>query len=127
MLPGDRWPMLRTFLLALAFTVTIPLLAQHHPSPPAMCTPPEVSDITGQGCHLPTPEEVRRQKDREKALAHQRFLEMQRDTDKLFELASQLKKEVDAAGQDTLSVDVIKKAESIEKLAKSVKQKMKGD
>ncbi len=114
-------------LIALLLTATMLLFAQHQPIPPALCTPTQVPDITGQGCHLPTPEEVRRQKDRDKVLAHQRYLEMQRDTEKLFELAGQLKKEVDAAGQDTLSLDVIKKAESIEKLAKSVKQRMKGD
>lgn len=121
--------MLRSSILTvLVLTATIALLAQHRPSPPpALCTPPQVVDLSGEGCHLPTPEEVRRQKEREKTLAHQRYLDMQRDTDKLFELATQLKKEVDAAGQDTLSLDVIKKAESIEKLAKSVKQKMKGD
>ena len=113
---------------ALVLTATIALFAQRQPSSTSpLCTPPQVADIDGRGCHLPTPEEVRRQKTRDKALAHQRYLDMQRDTDKLFQLASDLKKEVDAAGQDTLSLDVIKKAESIEKLAKSVKQKMKGD
>ncbi len=120
--------MLRNLLLTvLLLTATVALPAQHRPAPSGLCTPPQVSDISGQGCHTPTPEEVRRQKQRDKELTHQRYLEMQRDTDKLFELAGQLKQEVDAAGQDTLSVDVIKKAESIEKLAKSVKQRMKGD
>ncbi len=121
--------MLRKLVLTLLLlTVTSTVCAQHRTSPTSsLCTPPQVPDIDGRGCHTPTPEEVRRQKEREKTLAHQRYLDMQRDTDKLFQLATQLKQEVDAAGQDTLSVDVIKKAESIEKLAKSVKQKMKGD
>ena len=47
------------------------------------------------------------------------------DTTKLLELATQLKAEVDKTSKDTLSIDVIKKAESIEKLAHGVKEKMK--
>ena len=43
------------------------------------------------------------------------------DTDKLLALAKQLKEEVDKSDGSTLSVDVIKKATEIDKLAKSVK------
>ena len=48
------------------------------------------------------------------------------DTDKLLELATDLKQQVDKSTKDTLSVDVIKKADEIEKLAHSVKERMKG-
>ena len=48
------------------------------------------------------------------------------DTDKLLALATDLKEQVDKSTKDTLSVDVIKKADEIEKLAKSVKDRMKG-
>jgi type VI protein secretion system component VasF len=48
------------------------------------------------------------------------------DTDKLLELATDLKQRVDKTNKDTMSVDVIKKAEEIEKLAHSVKERMKG-
>ena len=41
-------------------------------------------------------------------------------------LATDLKAQVDKSTKDTLSVDVIKKAEEIEKLAHSVKERMKG-
>jgi hypothetical protein len=37
-----------------------------------------------------------------------------------------LKEEVDKSSKDTMSITVIKKAEEIEKLAKSVKERMKG-
>lgn len=47
------------------------------------------------------------------------------DTAKLLELATQLKVEVDKTSKDTLSLNVIRKAESIEKLAHGVKEKMK--
>ena len=48
------------------------------------------------------------------------------DTDKLLSLATELKQQVDKTDKNTLSVDVVKKAEEIEKLAHSVKEKMKG-
>ena len=48
------------------------------------------------------------------------------DTEKLLSLANQLKEEVGKSNKDTLSLDVVKKAEEIEKLAHSVKEKMKG-
>jgi len=48
------------------------------------------------------------------------------DTDKLLALATDLKEQVDKSTKDTLSVDVIKKADEIEKLAHSVKERMKG-
>jgi type VI protein secretion system component VasF len=47
------------------------------------------------------------------------------DTTKLLELATELKTEVDKSNKDTLSLAVVKKAEEIEKLAKSVKEKMR--
>lgn len=48
------------------------------------------------------------------------------DTDKLLALATDLKTEVSKTNKDTMSIDVIKKADEIEKLAHSVKEKMKG-
>lgn len=49
------------------------------------------------------------------------------DTNKLLVLATQLKQEVDQTNKDVLSVDVVKKADEIEKLAHSVKERMKGE
>jgi|SRR5271156_6655861 len=48
------------------------------------------------------------------------------DTDKLLKLAVELKAYVDKSNENVLSLDVVKKAEEIEKLAHSVKDKMKG-
>ena len=48
------------------------------------------------------------------------------DTDKLLSLATELKQEVEKSDKNTLSLDVVKKADEIEKLAHSVKEKMKG-
>lgn len=47
------------------------------------------------------------------------------DSAKLLKLATDLKAEVDKTSKDTLSLGVIRKAEEIEKLAHSVKEKMK--
>lgn len=56
----------------------------------------------------------------------QRQADIKKDTDKLLELATELKQYVDKTNKNVLSMDVIKKAEQIEKLAHSVKEKMKG-
>ena len=47
------------------------------------------------------------------------------DSARLLKLATDLKSEVDKTSKDTLSLGVIRKAEEIEKLAHSVKEKMK--
>ena len=49
------------------------------------------------------------------------------DTTKLLALANELKVAVDKSNKDTLSLDVVRKADEIEKLAHSVKERMKGD
>ena len=56
-----------------------------------------------------------------------RQVALKRDTDKLLALATELKQHVDSTNPNILSMDVVKKAQEIEKLAKSVKDKMKGD
>jgi hypothetical protein len=56
----------------------------------------------------------------------EREQEIKKDTDQLLALATELKQYVDKSNENTMSLDVIKKAEQIEKLAKTVRQKMKG-
>ncbi|MGE5054743.1 MAG: hypothetical protein ACM3WP_11310 [Acidobacteriota bacterium] len=62
----------------------------------------------------------------EKKAAKDRVAALKNDTDKLLKLTTELKSYVDKSDENVLSVDVVKKAEQIEKLAKSVKDKMKG-
>jgi hypothetical protein len=62
----------------------------------------------------------------EKARQADRQQQLVRDTDKLLDLAKQLKDQVDKSNKDTLSIDVVKKAAEIEKLARNVKDRMKG-
>jgi hypothetical protein len=56
----------------------------------------------------------------------ERQAQLKTDTDKLFRLSRELKDYVDKSNENVLSLDVLKKAEEIEKLARSVKDKMKG-
>ena len=55
----------------------------------------------------------------------ERQAKLKQDTDKLLALAAELKQHVDKTGPNVLSLDVIKKAQEIEKLAKSVREKMR--
>jgi hypothetical protein len=77
-----------------------------------------------------TPEDrFRIEHEREMARARNKARQaaLKKDTDKLLELATQLKEYVDKTDENMMSLDVIKKAEEIEKLSKSVKEKMKAD
>jgi hypothetical protein len=110
----------RLLLLAM-FTLPLPLFAQmpRQTPPSPIPRPPVVSDD----------DEARQKAERDMAkhANKERQAAIQRDTDKLLELATQLKENVDKTTENTLSMDVIKKAEEIEKLAHSVKEKMKGN
>jgi len=56
----------------------------------------------------------------------ERQAQLKTDTEKLLKLSQELKDYVDKSNENMLSLDVLRKAEEIEKLAKSVKDKMKG-
>jgi spore coat polysaccharide biosynthesis protein SpsF (cytidylyltransferase family) len=68
---------------------------------------------------------VQQRKEMEKKRNEIRQEDLKKDTEKLLELATELKQYVDKSNENTLSLDVIKKADQIEKLAKSVKEKSK--
>ena len=94
--------------------------------PPQLPTPPITqpgapNDETGPNI----PPQV--QKDMEKRANEQRQVELKRDTDRLLKLSTELKDYVDKTNQNVLSLEVIKKAEEIEKLAHSVRTKMRGN
>jgi hypothetical protein len=69
----------------------------------------------------------RMQKDMAKKANEQRQAELKRDTERLLKLSTELKEYVDKTNEHVLSLEVLKKAEEIEKLAHSVKTKMKGN
>lgn len=79
--------------------------------------------------HETGPEEERREqmeKDAAKKANEQRQAQLKRDTEKLLQLATDLKEAVDKSNENVLALDVVKKADEIEKLAHSVREKMKG-
>jgi hypothetical protein len=86
-----------------------------HPPIPGQETPPEDDNL------------ARQMKEMAKKANLERQAQLKRDTDKLFQLSSELKQYVDKTNENVLSLDVLKKAEEIEKLARSVKTRMKGN
>lgn len=75
----------------------------------------------------PAPDSAQRQMLRQ--MAQERNVDRQKeiiaDTNKLLALAKKLKEEVDKSNKDQLSVDVVDTANQIEKLAKTVKARMR--
>jgi predicted methyltransferase len=73
-----------------------------------------------------TAEQDQEMQDRmQRAANKQRQEEIKKDTEKLYQLASELKDAVGKSNENMLSLQVIKKAEEVEKLAKRVKEKMR--
>jgi methionyl-tRNA synthetase len=72
-------------------------------------------------------EHAKIEKEMAKKANHERQAQLHRDTDNLLKLATELKQYVDKSNENTLSLDVVRKAEEIEKLAHSVKEKMKAN
>jgi hypothetical protein len=116
--------MLSTFLLLTALVLTVvvvpvPVDAWQPPQGPPGSRPDE--DAAARA--------IRERMEREAAKEwnKQRQAKLKKDTDKLLELATQLKQQVDKSNENILSVDVLKKTEEIEKLAHNVHEKMKAD
>jgi len=60
-----------------------------------------------------------------KAANKKRQQDIRDETDKLFQLATELKAAVDKTNENMLSLDVVRKADEVEKLARKVKENMK--
>jgi hypothetical protein len=75
--------------------------------------------------HLSDDPHQRLEQEQAKRLFVERQTQLRLDTEKLLALAAELKLHVDKTGANVLSMDVIKKAQEIQKLAKSVQDKMR--
>ena len=97
-------------------------MAQNPPLQPRPIHPKET------GAQPQNDDEAREQieHDMAKKAAKERVAALKTDTDKLLKLSVELKQYVDKSDENVLSLEVIKKADEIERLAKSVKDKMKG-
>lgn len=102
----------QTVLFLLFFLCPVGLPAQQAPGFPREPVPPSRED-------------ARLRHEREKAMNTKRQEDLKRDTDKLLQLATELKQDVDKTTENVLSLDVIKKTDEIDKLAKSIRDKMK--
>ena len=56
---------------------------------------------------------------------HMRQLQIMHDAELLTKLSAELKEAVDKSNENTLSLDVIKRSDEIEKLAHNIKERMK--
>ena len=106
------------FLLFCCSEAVVPVSAQQ------IHLPPSVSQSQGMG-GVPVTAGTDAQKQQALAASQQRQLEIRRDTEKMAELTQELKDYLLKSEQGVMSVDAIKKAEQIEKLAHSIKSKMK--
>jgi hypothetical protein len=115
----------RFFVLLILFlpitpVLSLPVLSQNpgqFPRNPNLTANPDHEDET----------RAKIEKDMAKKANREREAQLHRDTDNLLKLATELKQYVDKSNENTLSLDVVKKAEEIEKLAHSVKEKMKAN
>ena len=105
--------LLLVFVLASAATA---FCAQQVPLPPSFGQQPPEKDEQQQ----------KLEKEMAKNANKRRQEEIRRDSGQLLKLATELKEYVDKSNENILSMEVVKKAEQIEKLAHSVKEKMKG-
>lgn len=111
-------------VFALITTLTLPVWAQHTTAPP-IAVPPDRNGLSS----APADEDeasARLARDLAKKANTERQAALKSDTEKLLKLAVELKASVDKSNEHLLSMEVVKKAEEIEKLAHSVKDKMKG-
>ena len=92
---------------------------------PAKVAAAQIDAQYGRHRNQQSPDEIRMERERIKGLNKDRQKKLKEDTDKLLQLATELKEYVDKTNENILSLDVIKKTDEIEKLAKSVREKMK--
>lgn len=113
-------------ILLLVFFVAGVVIGQDRPVPPTPTGPRSDPQFGTRRNNDLSEAELRMEREREKRMNQERHASLKEDTDKLLELATELKKRVDNSNENLLSLEVVKKAEEIEKLAKKVKEKMKG-
>ena len=111
-----------TLSIIFLFAISSPAQRQATPAqqPPPVTRPEPVT--TGDASEA----QQRLARDMAKKANLQRQAALKADTDKLLKLAVELKNFVDKSNENVLSLEVLKKAEEIEKLARSVKDRMKG-
>lgn len=115
-------------LLAIAGHAQIPAPKQPIQNPPAVVPGAQPSGPTSPGAPdvNSDPNQERIAHEMAKKANKERQAAIKSDTEKLVKLTAELKAYVDKSNENVLSLEVLKKAEEIEKLARSVREKMKG-
>jgi hypothetical protein len=132
---SGSWVLRRVFLAAL---IALPLTAGlsqvqengglSHPLPDGSGLPPLSPLIDRHPDRNRILEDAMKMQGNEKRFAKlnvQRQKEMTSDTEKLVALANQVKAKMDKSAQDALSMESVRQVEQIEKLAHSVRDKMR--
>ena len=118
---------------SLQFAVAVLPLLLGHGLTQQPHVPVPTAQAQAQDLHTPIPRPITGETvadndvQRQQAIAanEKRQLEIRRDTEKMLELTAELKDYLQTAGQGVMSVEAIRKAEQIEKLAHGVKSRMK--
>ena len=116
------WTLSLCLALAMVFVIAPGLTVRSQSGPPRGIInrpAPMPTDPRSSGDYDPTMIERRI-----RGLNNERQKEMVSDTNKLLKLARELNYEVDGGGADTLTPDQLRTLATIEKLARSVKEKM---
>jgi hypothetical protein len=102
--------------------------AQQYPlqQAPAGKLPPLPSIDGHDPSEPPDPMLAKQQADRARAATDERQRRIVDDTARLLQLATELKADVDKSNKNQMSLEVIRKADDIERLAHDVKTRMRG-
>jgi hypothetical protein len=127
--------MRRVFVSAILFLcLTAPgwLVAQQSPcdqnaAPITAETPSGLPPVYNGGAQQQDQATVELQRKQMESRNKERQSSLKKDTEQLLQLATQLKQSVDKTNEHVLSLDVIKKTEAVEKLAKSIREKMRAN
>jgi hypothetical protein len=125
-------PRLIGIFAALAVLAIAPVLSEGRPQQGPPSPPPNPPGVTPHQIY-PTPDakgmsdgnEVQPPRQNDEMAAALQKRELVADVSKLLMLAADLKAQVDKSSKDVLSVDVIRKAEAIEKLAHHLRGELK--
>ncbi len=96
--------------------------AQATSAPPQQAPQP---GVIGMPMAPNDPVSIKAERQREQMMVDERRKKILSDTDRLLTLAAELKADVDKSSKNELSLEVVRKAAEIEKLAHDVKERMR--
>ena len=122
---------LRALVLALGLMAILPLASAQTPQDSNPQNTPPPADSKSADTKAPDSKKTESQtppakpKDEAAQREEERQAKIVADTERLYAMIQDLKAEVAKSSKDTLSVSVVKKASEIEKLARSLKERMR--